>query len=313
MKNINWTQSILSAVITIIVTVGGGMILFNLQTDKPTLNFHTEKILPFKSQKENLNIYHIKFENLGNKLAEEIVGEINLYPANIKEVNFSSDFPIDIQTENDSLKIKFSTKSLNPKESFKASILAISNVNFPDEPKVKLRGKGIIGEKINNENKNEEKDEKNELPIILLVSFASVLSLLTRGIIKNQGIGIKHSDDQNKIIAFLYGIHNLDKQAEKLLSLPNKLSYWSESDRLTSNAINSDKKEQVEKVKNVLTDLLSYAKIADSSRGIIYYNLARVEKYLGNEDKSTEYIEKSKEEIPKLLETRMKIDPIFKN
>lgn len=285
------------------------MILFNLQAEKPTINYNTEKILPFKSQNENLNIYHIKIENLGNKLAEEVVGEISLDPAKIKDVNLSSDFPINVETENDSLKINFSTKSLNPKESFKISVLAISEINFPDEPKVKLRAKGIVGEKIQSEDKEEEEEK---LPFILMVSFVTVLTLLTRSIIKSKGVGVKHSDEQNKTIAFIYGIHNLDKQAEHLLSRPNRASYWSESDRITSNAINSNDKEQISKVKNALTDLLNYAKIADSSRGIIYYNLARIEKFSGNNEKSEEYLAKSKNEIPKLLETRVKMDPLFK-
>lgn len=312
MKNINWTQSILSALITIIVSVGGGMILFNLQSEKPTINYNTEKILPFKSQKENLNIYHIKIENLGNKLAEEIVGEISLNPAKIKDINISSEFPINVKTENDSLRIKFSTKSLNPNESFKISVLAISDINFPDEPKVKLRAKGIVGEKIDNDGTKEQKKEEEKLPFILMVSFVTILTLFTRSFIKSRGIGNKHSDEQNKTISFVYGIHNLDKEAERLLSKPNKASYWSEADRLTSNAINSKDKDQINKVKNALSDLLDYAKIADSSRGIIYYNLARIEKHLGNDEKSEEYLNKSKKEIPKLLETRVKIDPLFK-
>jgi hypothetical protein len=311
MNNINWTQSILTAIITLVISVGGGMILFNLQFQKPELTYKPEKILPFNSQTQNLSIYHIKFENQGNKLAEEIVGEIELNPAKIKDVNFVSDYPIDLKLSNDSLKIKFSTPSLNPKESFKLSILATSNQSFPDTPIVKLRAKGIVGDKI-----EEDTNGKKELPfekyLILIASSVTLISLLTRSLIKSQGIGEKHSDDQEKVIAFLCGIHNLDKQVDRLLSLPNKASYWSEADRLTAIAINSNTKDNLEKVRDVLTDLLEYAKISDSSKGIIYYNIARLEKHLLNETASNEFLEKAKKEIPKLLETRMKLDPVFK-
>lgn len=312
MKNINWTQSILTAIITLIVSIGGGMILFNLQFQKPILVYKTEKILPFKSQTQNLNIYHFKFENNGNKLAEEISGNIQLFPAKIKDVNIKTDFPINIEISNDSLSLRFSTNSLNPNETFKLSILATSEKNFPNTPIIKLRAKGLIGEKIE-ENVNKNDEIPYEKYLILVVSLiTTVVALSTRGIIKNRGIGVKHSDDQEKVIAFLCGIHNLDNQVDRLLSLKNKVSYWSESDRLTATAINSNNQENAKKVRDLLIDLLEYAKISNSSKGIIFYNLAKLEKILGNQAKSTEYIEKAKLEIPELLKTRIKIDPMFK-
>lgn len=310
MNNINWTQSILTAIITLIISVGGGMILFNLQFQKAELTYMPEKILPFNSQTQNLNIYHIKFENQGNKLAEEIIGEIELNPAKIKDVNFTSDFPLDLKLSNDSLRIKFSTTSLNPKESFKLSILATSDQTFPDAPVVKLRAKGIIGDKI-----EEDTYEKEKLPfekyLIIIASSVTFISLLTRSVIKSKGIGEKHSDDQEKVIAYLCGIYNLDKQVDRLLSLPNKASYWSEADRLTSIAIKSNSKDLISKIRDLLCDLLQYGEIADSSKGIIYFNIAKLEKKLANEIASNDYLEKAKKNIPKLVETRMKIEPVF--
>lgn len=140
--------------------------------------------------------------------------------------------------------------------------------------------------------------------------MASSLTLVIRK--KLGGDDHQHTGDQNQIIAYLCGLHGLENQVERYLALPNQTTYWAEMDRLTSIAIINNESDLIQKVKIIISDLIEYAGMADSSVGIGYYNLARLEKSLQNDAKAQEYIEKAKKEIPKLLKTRLKLDPLFR-
>ncbi len=298
---------------TIFVTVIGGMALYYLQFHKAEIVYAYDFVPPFKSQNENLSIVHININNQGNDIAEDVRSEIDVYPATIKDFSIKTDAPIDINTIKDSTKLVFTTKNLNELEGFKVSILTSSNDKYSGEPNIKIRAKGINGMK---KEDTKEKDEKTPFSKLLLYisAFATGLTLLLRGLFKSKNVlekQGKHSDDQNKIIAYLCGIHGLDEQADILLSLPNDVSYWSEVDRLTSKAINSDEEELINKIKRVLTDLLRYASIADSSVALIKYNLARIEIKNGQKDKANFLIVEAKKLSEELINTRIEIDPLF--
>ena len=64
---------------------------------------------------------------------------------------------------------------------------------------------------------------------------------------------------------------------------------------------------------HVLFDLINYAGIAEESIGIIYYNLARIEKAQGNENNVKKHLQAARKYSNKLIEQREKIDPIFKS
>ncbi len=313
MKNINWKQSILTAIITILVTVAGGTILYYLQFHKPEIVYTSDYVPPFKSQNENLSIVHINIENQGDDIAEDVRSEINVHPAIIKDYSIKTDAPIEIKTFKDSTKLVFTTKNLNPSEGFKVSILTSSNDIYSGEPNIKIRAKGINGIKKEDVKEKEEKTPFYKL-LLYISTFVTGLTLALRGVFKSKNVlnnKGKHHDDQNKVIAYLCGIHGLDEQADMLLGLPNEASYWSEVDRLTSKAINSNNSEFINKVKKVLTDLLEYAQIADSSLGLIRYNLARIEMKNGEKEKADILIAEAKKLTEDLVNTRLKIDPLF--
>ncbi|MCI3935761.1 hypothetical protein MQX03_01015 [Chryseobacterium aahli] len=142
----NLKTGFITALISIAVTVIGGIILYYIQNKKPKIQYSVEKILPFESQTEKLNIYHITIENTGNEIAEDVVCKINVNPASIKEYRVNSESPISIRDSILKQEIDLKTNSLNPEESYRVSILASSKYIFPDRPIVKLRGKGVLGE-----------------------------------------------------------------------------------------------------------------------------------------------------------------------
>lgn len=309
MQGINWTQSLLAALISIVVTVVGGYILYKIQFENPELSYQIDNALPFIDKNKNMSIYHVKFENRGNKLAEDIITQVSIRPAKIINMSITSDSPIEWKTEQDSSHITIKTNSLNPHESFKLSFIATNNDSLPKQPVVKLRAKGIVGEKVELSSKK-SLSELRIFPLIMSV-FAIITTLFTRAIISAKEIGSQHSDDQDKIMSYLFGIHKLDDQVDRILSLPNKPSYWAESDRLTSLSINSNDITRIIKTKDLLKDLLEYAILADSSKGIIYFNLAKIEKILNNTNQSEYYITEAKKLIPKLVVTRLKLDPVL--
>lgn len=316
MKNINWTQSFITAVITIGVTVIAGMILYYLQFNSPKLIYSYNKILPFESDSSNYSIYHFVVENKGSDVAEDVVSEIHVKPAIIKDFSINSDSPLEIDKKLLDDKLVLKVPSLNPKESFKISLWAISKSEFPEESVIKLRAKGIVGEKL--EEEAQINSSSKYFKYLLMISvFVTALSLITRGALKAKNFAEKvsddqkHSDDQSKVIAYVLGVHGLNEEVERLLSLPQGSSYWSEIDRLTSLAINSNDEELTKKTKLILEDLLSYAQMADKTKGIAFYNLARIDKKVGEEDNVIKHLAEAKKYIPGLLDTRTKIDPLF--
>jgi len=312
MKNINWTNSIVTALISIAVTVIGGLLLFYLQNKEPKLTYVSERIIPFESQTEKLTIYQLVIENKGNSIAEDVSCKISIAPASIKEYRVNYETAI---ASTDSLlkqEIDIKINSLNPSESFRVSILATTTNSFPEEPIVKLRAKGINGKK--DEVKKEGKIINDELMriLLLLVIASSVASTLTLLIRRKFSDSNKHTDIQNQVIAYLCGIHGLNLEVDRYLSLSKDTTYWAEMDRLTSAAIVSNDKSKVQKTKEIITDLLDYTEMATTSKGIGHYNLGRLEKYLQNDAGVKIELAKAEKLIPKLLKTRLKLDPLFR-
>lgn len=197
MKNINWKQSLLTAIITILVTVAGGMVLYYLQFHKAEITYSIEKIPPFKSQNGSFNITHIKIENSGNDVAEDVKCEINISPAYIADHVINSDSPIEFKTIKDSTKLIVTTSNLNENEKFQISLLLNTNSSFPEVPIVKLRAKGINGLEL-----QEAKNEKEDLPfwqlLIMLSAAVTSLTLSIRGVLKSRG-----RPDQSQVYLFL--------------------------------------------------------------------------------------------------------------
>jgi tetratricopeptide (TPR) repeat protein len=313
MKQSNWSKNIITAFISIGVTVAGGLILFYLQNKEPKLEYSVENIPPFESQLEKLNIYHITISNAGNNVAEDIVCKIKIVPATIKEYRINSETPIRFTDSISKQDVDIATSTLNPKESYRVSILATTNTSFPEKPLVSLRAKGITA--VENSVTDSEKKGKNFLYKMLYVlmgisASASFLTLIIRKKMINDD-STMHSGDQNEIIAYLCGIHGLDLEVDRFLNLPRKASYWAQMDRLAATAIAKNDKDNIEKIIKVILAILNYASMADTSKGIGYYNLGRLYKSIGDIENSEKYIAEANKIIPKLLATRQKLDPLF--
>jgi hypothetical protein len=109
----------------------------------------------------------------------------------------------------------------------------------------------------------------------------------------------------------LFGLRGLTSEAEIYLQKAQESAYWSEADRIAASAITEGDPKEIEIRKQVLIDLLKYANIASSSTGIIHYNIARISKVQNQNKESEEHLAEARKTIPKLLEKRLQLDPVF--
>lgn len=321
----NWKQILATAVITGIVTLGTGMALFTLQQRNPRLEYSVADTIPFEGQQEKLAIYHITIRNDGKCLVEDVACSISVKPAVIKTSKVQADATLKYTEMSTNDVHWIDIKGLNPHEAVTVSLLASSLTSFPAHPAVALRGKNITGEEADPNEKTPDKKwpwfpalaaAYAGLASVFFLQrqkFRSIFPFLPSTLIEALDADDEHHrGDQNEIIAYLFGLQGLHEQVEYYLRKAEGCSYWSESDRIASLAIQARDEEFQKKCLIILTDLLKYAQSAPSSQGIIHYNLARILKTLGDGIQAEKHIAEAKKTIPKLLTTRLELDPLFK-
>ena len=316
---VNWKQILVTALITGIITVGAGMLINHFQTREPRLVYSAEDTLPFEGPLENLAIYHVKIENSGKKIVEDVVCQLSFSTGIIQQNRVVLEPSITANEIVSDSVYRLELPNLNPGESAASSILVSSKDQLPDRPEISLRSKGVTGV---------EASEKigsglNWIVIVLstITMFAATYFLIrTTRLTRRLGLTFledfdesRHDDDQRQILSYLCGIHKLNEEVERYLNMSSETSYWAESDRFAMLAVGNPTGEQATKYKSVLEDLLIYGTIAQKSGGIIHYNIARIAKSQTNDEEANEHLKEAKKIIPKLVETRVKLDSIWKS
>lgn len=312
-NKIDWKNNLITALISIVVTVIAGGILFYVQSDKTELSYSFERIEPFDNQTEKLTIYHIQLVNSGTATIDDIEGCISLDSASIAEYKTSSQTLLKIKDSINKGKILISIKSLNKEEKCKISILAKSVNKFPNEPTVQFRAKGILG--IKSEESVTKKSKKKALnDPILIIMASSIFALLSFTSIRRLRPKFTGGQDgrQKDIISYLCGVNNLKTEIERL-TLMAETTYCLEADRFGYLATNSNDIDYQNKIKSILSEVITYAfSMADDSKAICYYNLAKIEKAQKNEKEADKYLQLAKGLSKYLIEKRMKIENIKK-
>lgn len=312
-RHVNWKQIFITAAVTGIVTLGVGMALYYIQTPEPRLTYSVEDTLPFEGPSENIAIYHVRIENNGKRVVEDVVCQLSFSTAIIKQYRIILEPSITYNETilNNSYRVEL--LNLNPQESTLVSVLASSPDQLPSRPEISLRGKGITGIEVSG--KTEKNNVWTTMTIAMIAAFAGLSSLFfTRRLVFLNLIGLessKHEDDQRYVLSYLCGIYNLNSEVERYLNMPSEASYWSEADRFAMLAVEDPTGEDTEKRKHVLKDLLKYAEVASLSEGIIHYNIARIAKAQSKEEEADDHLKKAEKIIPELVKTRLEIDPIF--
>jgi hypothetical protein len=312
MKDIGGLKTIIiSAVVTGVITLLTTLVINYFTSKKNKLSYITQTSIPFQKDSLNVRIYNLDLINDGDEVIEGIKGVIKFDNQEISDYKLKSSPVLAIHDTLSDGKYEISIGSLNPSEKVTVSFL-ISSPNYIDSlPKVDFRAKGLSAK---SEEVSDKKDESSSFFYILLFGVLLALfpsSFLLFLIKKKRMANGQHSDDQSRILSYLCGVHGLLDESERYLNKMNSVNYWSEADYFGNLTLQDINNSNNEKRLLVLLDLLRYAKVSDESIGIIYYNIAKVYKIIGNSEKSNEYLTKAKKIIPKLIENRLTIDKVF--
>ena len=121
------------------------------------------------------------------------------------------------------------------------------------------------------------------------------------------------SGDQRDDLAFLSTVQGLHEEAERHHLAADGSTYWMEAERLGSIALKDLESNASAAAQRVLTGLLEYAKpIARASRGVIHYNLARIEMARGNDTEARASLDAAKKYLGRrAARQRVSVDPLL--
>lgn len=311
----NWKSIIVTALITGLVTVITGAILFWWQAKEPELTYNYIKSIPFDDSGNQVFIQQFEITNSGNETAENISLSITFPESQINKSNLRIDNAIKHIKKIEDNVMLLTIESLNPSEGLSLSVMLQGKTKTLSDPIVSLRAKGITGEKVG--------AKKNELSsaigIALVAAYAGIFAFMFRNKRFRENIPMVISmllrgksfsgNSQKDVIASLLSMYGFTEKAKEYLNFGNSRQYWVEADLIAAEAIATND-ETKQKMLLVLIHLSEMKEIASSSRAIIFYNIARIHKTLGS-DEANFFLEKAKEIDSKEIERRLNRDPIF--
>lgn len=313
----NWKSIIATALVTGVITIVSGMVIFWVQAKTPELTFNSIRSIPFDDEKQTLFIQQVDIMNDGNKPAEDVVLSIKLPKCEINKSKIDIDFAISYKKIEGKNSFKLEIPSLNPGEGAKVSLLVESSNGQMVESAVSLRGKGVKGVALG-KNTN---TITSVISISLIAAYAGIITFvlstktyrerfwfIIRGLLSGK---IKAATGGQKYdIASSLAIHGFPGKAKEYLVSPATRQYWAEADLLAAEVIKSSVQVK-ESMVMVLKDLIEIPNMASTSKAIVAYNISRIYKALDNNTKVREYIKIANELDKKEVELRLSKDPIF--
>ncbi len=316
-----WPNRVISALLGIVVSVLGALILGRLQAREPHLVYWSTEALPFSGQNGNVSIYQISTSNDGKQEISDVACVVRVPGAKVEQYKVTANPLLNASTSilNDSVKIQI--PSLNPSESVQIALLVTSSQTQPLHPEITARGRGITGTE-----KNLTKDEGAPTGIFastLLVATAAVglsgafFSLLRHKSMTKEWKSLAEAmepegpprHDQRHVLAFICRVHGLRALADQYIAQTHETTYWAEADRLGQMGVDSPNGEQGTAIERVLAGLLNYnPRIAKPSIAIVYYNLALINRAKKDEIASQKFLQLAKEISPNEVDRRLKVD-----
>ena len=136
------SKTLITLVVGSLLTVFG----FWLNAKSPHLKVTVPETVVYKGEKNQLSIVNVTVTNDGNKEAEEVECWLLFTGAKIQEVKAGPDQLAPVVTTKEN-KVQIAVKTLNPREDFTISALVSTPEKLSEQPKVEVRGKGLIGER----------------------------------------------------------------------------------------------------------------------------------------------------------------------
>lgn len=269
-EDINWKQTITVIILTGLVTLASSLVLDWYKSEEPKLIYSVTSSDPFEGKESYLSVYHIVVENQGKNQLSDVNTVIESFDSQIVESKIKIDPSLNYNESISNNSYKLRLDYMNPTDIIQLSLLISSQVP-PKDPKISVRGKGANGimQTFPSQNSTSSQNSaSNDLLGPLTVGIALMGTLTTIRSYKGKG-------EQHENLVYLCGVNGLNEDAEYYSK--NKTNYMAASDYLTFKALNGDSQEYKDKVIKLFTDLISYTNVLDSSKGVIYYNIARIE------------------------------------
>jgi len=310
----NWKSIIATAVVTGVVTIGTGMLLFLWQNKEPELTYNYVKSIPFDDSGNQVFIQQFEVLNSGDETAEDISLIIKFPVAKIEKSNIRIDNAIKHTKNIKDDSITLLIESLNPSEGLNLSVLLKGQSKSISEPDVSLRAKGVVGVKVG----SSKSEIKSALGVALIAAYAGIVAFLLSNkryrelipLIAMRFIAGKRitPSNQKDNIASLLSMYGFPEKAREYLNYGSARTYWVEADLIASEAIKSDEDTR-NRMLNVLVHLVEEVGMATSSKAIVHYNISRIQKSLniGFE----EHLDKAKTINKQEIELRLSRDPVF--
>jgi len=312
----NWKSVLATALITGLVTVATGMLLFWLQSEKAELTYNSIKSIPFDEVSNSLFIQQIEIQNSGDESVEDIVLVVSFSEETLERHRILIDRAISHEKEVSEKAITLEIDSLNPGEGGSVSLMYRAATPGSSGAAISLRGKGVTGKLIG----TEQESRKEPIWIALVAAYAGVFAFLMstkRGrtmlplVAKSVLLGRSLPRNQKYQIASALSMYGYPDKAKEYLNSSADRQYWVEADLLAAEGLNGDEKLVKDTIK-VLLLITEIPNIASSSKAITYYNIARLFASLDSEKESVlECLRKARDLDKSEIESRMRKDPIF--
>ena len=313
----NWKSILASGIVTAIVTIGTGMLLFWWQAKEPKLSYNYIRSIPHvDSNGEQFSIHQVEISNSGNKTAEDVVLFIEFPGSEIEKSNIQIDSSIPHYKDIQENTVSLTLDNLNPEENLWLSVITKGSSDQIKEPNVSLRAKGITGIKYGS--KAGQYDYARVIILVLGVYSGVIVILMSNRTFRTKYLSVasvlvggagKITGRQKEILASLLSRSGLPGQAGIYLNSSASRKYWVEADFLSATALESNDQNFREKILLVLLKLIEEIDMVSNSKAIVHYNAARVQQSLGQvfQNQLAEARKLDKEEIDR----RMASDPVF--
>lgn len=305
----SWKSILLNGLVTGVVTIGTGVLLFWWQAKEPKLTYNYVKSISFEDSGDRVFIQQFEVSNSGDKTAEDVALYVGFPQAVVEKAKVVIDNSI-VNTKaigGDSISVR--VEDLNPGEGFSISAMVKSKSEVAIEPTISLRAKGITGEKVG----SAKGKSYGAIVISLAAAYAGILAFAIVNKRTRNGILIIFGrrlgrGDQRDNLASIFAMYGLVEKAREYAVSEKARKYWVEADVLAAEAINSDV-EKKGRILLVLKHVSGFGGLAPTTQGVIFYNIARIYKSDGN-PQFENYLHKSREVYPE-VDARLLIDPVF--
>lgn len=294
------------AILSLIVSVAGGIAVFRATDKKAGLNYNVDTSAVFTGQTKNISIVNVMVSNPEQKEVEDVRVVIPIEKTQLTEYKVVGIQSSAYSQSSDAKQIEIKVPYLNPRESFSIQVLLSPNSsNFSlSNDKVIVREKGV-------ETSLSSVNQGNKFSEVLPLFVGALLSLVVLSITRffpSLLYTSKHSDDQRDVMAYILGANGFYEEASHFRNIERDTSYWALSDYLAERCIESGDKDKIQRGIKCLSDLLSYARMSDTSELLIHYNLARLSTIIGDLKLARNHLELARKGRHRVIEMRIAFD-----